>query len=204
MQFRKLLPLLVLLAVSLVSAQEASAPEDGGKKQAIYVHPVLGLITAGIDSVPTEIAVTWEREISHGHSFTLQPTAIFGSVKNHFVDAPKYSAGGLQLVGAYRLYFNGQVSEGLYAAPAVELVYLSVSRAAYTDRYGDSYPSGSATGTGVGFAGFFGYRTKWENFTIFSDIGVGWAFMSASGDNGYSVSKSGLLIDANLGLGIPF
>lgn len=201
---RKLPTLSALLVAMLFPVREASASDDGSKSQAIYVHPVQALVTAGIDSIPTYVSVTWERELGHGRSFTLQPTAIFGSVKNNHIDAPKYSTGGLQLAAAYRLYFNGQASEGYYFAPAIELVYLSVSRGAYIDRYDDAYPSASATGKGIGFAGFFGHRSKWENFTLYYDIGAGWQSVSASGNNGYTVSKSGLLLDANLGLGIPF
>ena len=68
----------------------------------------------------------------------------------------------------------------------------------------DTYRAATAYATSIGFLAYAGYRAKWESFTLYFDLGGGWQFVSATADNGYTISKSGRLIDGNLGLGIPF
>jgi hypothetical protein len=177
--------------------------------QAIYVHPLITLFTSSISSVPTEVFVTYERELERARSVTIQPLIAFGSVQGSTpagapVPPPKMDVFALGANVGYRDYWNGKVAHGGYLGPVVEFGYATASRP-MENFPGGTYLSGKATAFGVGAIGVVGYRGKWNGFTMFADIGIGGQFTSVSGTGGNpGVSDNGLLIDANLGFGIPF
>lgn len=203
MTFRALSMSLLAAAAGFAADTELAAP---AKNQAIYFHPIMTLITTQVAELPTTLYLTYEREIAEDRSFVVQPAVLFGQVEGSSSSniVPKTDLFGVQAMFAVHNFFNGKVCDGMYWAPEMQLMYESASRAAYNSGY-YSVSSEKASVVAVSLLGMIGYRAKWESSTLFADVGLGRTFASISGDKSTDgVSASGLTIDLNFGVGIPF
>lgn len=195
------------LATEATSAPLA-APTDE-KSRAIYAHPAMTVISAlGASSgaIPLILPVTYEREMGDGKSWTVQPTLVFGSLKQTAInneEAPKLSVFELRLLGTQRNYFNGNVSEGWYWAPAVSLGYARISQPFKQGRYG-YWSAVDINGYGAGALAYVGWRGKWSELTMYVDGGLGGQYISLSGTGNQSYAKSGVAFDLNIGMGKAF
>ena len=115
----------------------------------------------------------------------------------------------LSLRASFRKYFNGDVSEGVYVAPALEYTYLSST----TEFEGGSgsmvFEDDKTTVNGISILGYIGYRGKWDGITLYVDAGLGRMFASGESDSdsesdNVTASGSGLDFGLNFGLGFPF
>jgi len=198
-------------AAALLLSVTASAQSSGeaGKSQCFYFHPIVTIVGSAVKTVPPTIPVTYERELENAKSFTLQPTVRFGSYKtSDSSDARTIETKGIQLIAAYRNYLNGKQSQGLYLAPGVRAGYVSYTQKsyAYTSLSGYTYHTKELTAdvTEASLLGYIGYRAKYENLSVYVDLGLGYSMAKISGDDVESVSGTGLAADANLGIGFNF
>lgn len=189
---KKFLCLLVLASACCAMADETTSSSDA-KTQALYVHPIMLIGTASIPGVPLWVFLTYEKELSGGTSFAIQPDLWVGSLGTGSDQLDLLEFG---IKGSYRKYLNGHKSEGVYIAPSLEYAHASVSNS-----------DGKGTINIFGVLGYIGYRAKWEGATLFTDIGLGRNFVSISADDGVdaeSASGNGLGYGFDLGIGIPF
>jgi hypothetical protein len=192
-----------LLALLATGAFAAETDEPVLKDKAIYFHPLFTVVSASLKETPLYIPITFENELEGGKSIVVQPTLTIGSIEEESDDGytlPSTDVFGIQMMAALRKYFNGDHCSGVYAAPAVMLAYVKAERSASS-----WYSAEKASAIGFGALAYLGARGKWESVTTYIDIGVGHQWVSVSGDsNTNGVSADGLLLDVNLGIGIPF
>lgn len=192
------------------AAGSAVAQETSEKVNALYFHPVSLIATLSIPESPIYAALTYERELNGGKSIVFQPVIFTGSVESE-EDAwvtSKESIFMLSLRASFRKYFNGDVSEGIYVAPALEYTYLS-SKTEYKGTSSTDYNDEKTTINGVSILGYIGYRGKWDGITLYVDAGLGRMFASGESDSdsesdNVTASGSGLDFGLNFGLGFPF
>ena len=175
-------------------------------------------MTLAIGSIPTWWYITYERELGNGKSITLQPLFTTGEFDPEFFDAGEdenpIEVSQFGLMGSYRIYTNGEKSRGHYFAPALMFSKLTVSQE------GNTYESIigpvrdediEITGTTFAALVYTGYRGKSGSFTWYIDAGIGFQKVSLdiTGDNSdfeeiEDLSKTGLAVDVNYGIGFAF
>lgn len=191
------------LALLAAGAFASETDETVNKDKAIYFHPVFTVVSASLKETPLYLPITFESELEGGKSIVVQPTLMVGSIEDESdfgYSLPDTDVFGVQVMASLRKYFSGDRCSGVYAAPALMLAYVKAEREAW-----NMTPAEKATGIGIGALGYLGVRGKWESVTTYIDIGVGHQWVSVSGDsNTDGVSGDGLLLDVNLGIGIPF
>ena len=205
--------LLLGLLLTGVPSWTASEPDP----KAIYLHPVLVLVTAVKEGFPLLIPVTFENEWAGGRSLAFQLTLGAGGQRLEgatFVDSrgkvvvaadqPLVDVLGIKWVASLRLYFNGERSQGFYFAPAIgyEFATVDLKEGVQGDVY---WRAGSGSTSTYSVLGFLGYRWKGESLTVYADFGLGYAYQSSVVEKAWGEgTKKFLTRDLNLGVGVPF
>ena len=172
----------------------ASVPATGSvHPSAIYLHPLSLLISTGVDAWPNYLAMTLEREIGPASSIVVMPNVIWGNLGTG-ADPIRIRSWGAKV--GYRSYFNDREPEGFFGGPSLEYSSYILT---------DTDLRLKATVTGI--LGYFGYRAKWDRVSLFVDAGLGFGFVSITGDTKL-LSKSymggGADYGVDFGLGVPF
>jgi hypothetical protein len=166
----------------------APAPE---KKNEIFFHPALTLLTVAIDQAPIALFMTYERHLENSKSFIWQPQLTFGDAQDGDIKITQFA---MTSFFGLRKYARPSSHRGFYsqAALAGGLGSFDAERTGYTNK-------ASGIVTSFGALAYMGY--KWSH--VFCDVGAGYQFANGTleFDDGQvvEVSASGLAVDINLG-----
>lgn len=173
------------------------------KDQALYVLLYPAIENALSKPSVLSILLAYENELGRGASLVLQPSLAMASIQEEKVGGvspPKSSFFAIGMGAALREYFDGVKSSGVYGSPSMGLMYASVKRPASSELESESTEM-------IGFAigAQLGGRAKWEWFTSYAEVGLGYQWVVINGNAGVDgVLESGFNSTVALGVGVPF
>ncbi len=198
-------------AIQMPEKLNTSLPEtpalQAKSQNAIYVHPLIIAFTSQFSDLALAVPLTYEREFGEHFSLVARPTLYVGSFRTDS-SSPLLHLEGFEGTIGIRNYINGRQSTGVFQG--FDIGWTSVQ----TSRSVAFLGQNEAVATRSTFEIFMtlGYRAKWSWFTLFTDVGAGESYSTASGNLStlnHLILKSrsrGLfpVLEANIGLGYPF
>jgi hypothetical protein len=187
---------MLIIALMMVVATKVAAQESN-QRVSVYLHPVSLITSIGTEVFPLLLYVTGEFPISGSNSIIVNPSLWLGEISD--IDYFRIGSG----VGIR--HFPGGDSKGFYLQLMPSFHYLGIEEIKVYN------VKAKSSGVFADVLGYIGHSAKYSNLSVFIDFGLGLAYASvkASATDGEdsasaSLAKSGLTVDFNLGIGLPF
>lgn len=197
------------LAISTVRATSETP-------NAVYLDPIR-LATPLMESdIFPYVALTYERELGRGMSLTARPVYYAANLSS--TDDLRRTEQSVWMTSfdvSFRKYLFEEASEGLYFAPSIGYLHISVEDTYI--RTSHSYVGFPAEASyaidAIPFVYHVGWRQKWGRFTGYADLGLGKLFLAQDDyleiwvllhPEHLGLPKSAFIYDANLGIGVAF
>jgi hypothetical protein len=177
-------PILLLAFLCSVAFAEEKKID---RRKSVYLHPFTLATGATLKDLPLTFYLTGEFPLSRYNSFILNPSLYLGG-------DDKYLRIGS---GAGMRRFTNPRSSGLYfqLMPSAHYMKMEKKIIFMDEQIGTKISSGILADV----LGYVGYSAKFSTIRMFCDLGMGYGLT-----NNTELVSNGLVIDANIGIGLPF